>query len=283
MATSKKTLYHSELVKNGPTRVTVKTDLLKSKYNDKEYVALIIGNDERNYNPENQACAEFWRGQKGKTFTVVAEGREAEATLTYVGESGAAKPPTAAPPAQAAATAQQPARGAAPAGGAPAAGRGAAAPAGKKGDKVDKLIDGLAAAGKFGVALQLAARQCLAAAEGFCRDNGVALTPETRVGMVNNIAEALCQRETLLTVHIGLERSLAIGGLPSKLDAELLAAAKDRVAARMHAARPVDPALAKKAAEEAAAKAAAKAAEEAAALAAEAAAEAAEGADDVAF
>lgn len=105
-----KTLFHSELVKLSPVKVTVKGDVSKSKFKDKpDYVILIIGGEERTYNTENPGCADFFRGQKGRTFTVVAEGREADAILTYVGE---AMPDNT--PAQAANSQQPPARPATP-------------------------------------------------------------------------------------------------------------------------------------------------------------------------
>lgn len=85
-----KTLYHSELVKLSPVQVTVKTDVLDSKFKDKPpYVGLKIDGEERNYSTENDECAAFFDGQKGRTFTIVAEGREDDATITYVGESAA--------------------------------------------------------------------------------------------------------------------------------------------------------------------------------------------------
>ena len=71
----KKTLYHSELAAMGPVRVTVKTDRMKSRYskpgNEKpDYVVLLIAGKEKNYNTENEGCAAFFEGQKGKTFTL---------------------------------------------------------------------------------------------------------------------------------------------------------------------------------------------------------------------
>ncbi len=94
MAAQTKTLYHGELREAGPTRVTVKSDILESKKKkDTYYVTLIVNGVERYYHPENDACLQFWDGQKGKTFTVIAEGTHEEATITYVGEpAGAAAP-----------------------------------------------------------------------------------------------------------------------------------------------------------------------------------------------
>lgn len=93
-----KTLYHSELCKLSPVQVTVKSDVMESKFKGKPpYVVLKLDGEERNYSCENDDCAEFFDGQKGRTFTIVAEGREDAATITYVGES-AAEPE--APPAE---------------------------------------------------------------------------------------------------------------------------------------------------------------------------------------
>jgi len=107
-----KTLYQSEMIKMGPVKVTVKSDVLKSKFQGKpDYVILQIGGEERNYNAENPECASFFEGQKGRSFTIVAEGTREEAIITYVGESapdpepeqppaGKAKPKSNRPPAQ---------------------------------------------------------------------------------------------------------------------------------------------------------------------------------------
>lgn len=105
---AKKTLFHSELVKLGPVAVTVESDVMKSKFSKPgavkpDYVVLIIDGEERTYNTENAECAAFFDGQKGRTFTLVAEGSRENATLTYVGEAmpapapEAAKPPVKAP------------------------------------------------------------------------------------------------------------------------------------------------------------------------------------------
>lgn len=85
-----KTLYHGELCKMSPVQVTITSDVLESKFPGKPpYVALKIDGEERNYNTENDDCADFFEGQKGRTFTIIAEGRDADASITYVGESAA--------------------------------------------------------------------------------------------------------------------------------------------------------------------------------------------------
>lgn len=111
-----KTLYHSELVKLGPVEVTVKSDILQSKYPGKpDYVVLEIAGEERNYSFDTPECATPFEGQKGQTFTIVAEGsgKDGSATVTYVGEGGGAPQRKAAP--QRPAPARQPARQPAPA------------------------------------------------------------------------------------------------------------------------------------------------------------------------
>lgn len=72
----------------GPVQVTVTTDVLPSKFKGKPpYVGLRIAGEDWSYSTENDECAAFFEGQKGRTFTIVAEGREQQAVLTYVGEA----------------------------------------------------------------------------------------------------------------------------------------------------------------------------------------------------
>lgn len=116
-----KTLYHSALRQLGPVRVTVKSDVLQSKFSKPgapkpDYVILEISGEEWNYSLENPTCGGVFEGQKGNTFTVVADGggrgKEDSATVTYVGEAVGEDGDTApAAPARASA----PARAAAPA------------------------------------------------------------------------------------------------------------------------------------------------------------------------
>lgn len=97
-----KTLYHSALVKLGAVKVTVKSDVLASKYSKPNapkpnYVVLDIGGEDFNYSFDTPACEAAFTGCKGKTFMIVAEGsgKDGSATVTYVGE-----PVTAAGPAK---------------------------------------------------------------------------------------------------------------------------------------------------------------------------------------
>lgn len=93
-----KTLYHSALKQLGPVRVTVKSDVLQSKFSKPnapkpDYVILEIAGEEWNYSLENPTCGDVFEGQKGNTFTIVAEGggrgHEDSASVTYVGEAAA--------------------------------------------------------------------------------------------------------------------------------------------------------------------------------------------------
>jgi hypothetical protein len=82
-----KTIWHSELCKLSPLQIRIKSDVLKSKFKGKpDYVVIEVDGEERNYSTENEECADFFNGQKGRKFTIVAEGREAEAVINYVGE-----------------------------------------------------------------------------------------------------------------------------------------------------------------------------------------------------
>lgn len=92
MADKKKTLYHGEFREMGPVKVLVKTEPLESKFKKGTYfVELSIDGETRNLNPENDACLEFFRGRKGQTITVVAEGSREEATIVLVGEAVGAR------------------------------------------------------------------------------------------------------------------------------------------------------------------------------------------------
>jgi hypothetical protein len=113
-----KSLWHADLVKMGPVTVTVKSDILKSKFSKPEapkldYVLLKIGNDDFSYNVESPECAMTFRGQKGKTIAIIAEGdgRQGTARVNYVGApaSQMQQPTTPAPQQQAPQPTQAPA------------------------------------------------------------------------------------------------------------------------------------------------------------------------------
>ena len=81
----KKTLYHGELRAMGEVDVVVKSDILPSKKKKGEhYVILTIAGSDRYLHPENEACLEFWRGLKGRTVRVRADGQRDEATIDMV-------------------------------------------------------------------------------------------------------------------------------------------------------------------------------------------------------
>ena len=98
MADKKKTLYHGEFRDMGPVKIVVKSEPLESKYKKGTYfVELSIGGETRNLNPENDECLEFFRGRKGQTITVVADGSREDASIVLVGEEVGARK-TAEPP-----------------------------------------------------------------------------------------------------------------------------------------------------------------------------------------
>lgn len=104
-----KTMYHSELKAMGPVTVTIKKDPQKSKFAGKpDFVVLEIAGEERLYNAENVDCAEFFRGNAGRTFAILAEGTKDDATIGYVGEAATEPEPEEQPPARS--TAKAPAR-----------------------------------------------------------------------------------------------------------------------------------------------------------------------------
>lgn len=100
MAATKKTLYHSELVGLGVVTVRVASDVMPSKYSKPgaekpPWVALIINGSERTYTTENDVCAAFFEGLKGKQVTIEAQGSRDDAVIEY---AGVPKPPGDQPP-----------------------------------------------------------------------------------------------------------------------------------------------------------------------------------------
>ena len=86
-----KTMFQSELSKLGPVKVTVKSDVLQSKYSTPQspkppYVVLELNGVERTLNIENDACGAVFDGRKNQTITICAEGSRDEATIVVVGE-----------------------------------------------------------------------------------------------------------------------------------------------------------------------------------------------------
>ena len=85
MATDKpkaKNLFHSGLAKMGPVMVTVKTEPTASKFPGKPaYCYLQINGEEFGYSFDSAACEQFFTGQKGRSFMIQAEGRDADAKI----------------------------------------------------------------------------------------------------------------------------------------------------------------------------------------------------------
>ena len=81
----------------GPVNVTVKSDVMESKYQGKPpYVVLVIDGAERNYTLDSDACASFFEGQKGNTFALEAVGGKGQEEINYLGDDAPA--PQQAPP-----------------------------------------------------------------------------------------------------------------------------------------------------------------------------------------
>jgi hypothetical protein len=97
-----KTIYHGALRDLGPVTVTVLSEPKAStKQKGKFYVELQLEGKTRYYNPENQQCQDFFKGRKGQTIAIVAEGTREEATISAVGQPASTLPPKQpAPPPQ---------------------------------------------------------------------------------------------------------------------------------------------------------------------------------------
>lgn len=117
MAT-KKTLYHSELVKLGPVEVEITTDLIESKYKKGTYiVGLRIDGEERTLAIENDDCGAALDQRKGQVLTIEASGSRESAEISILeglpAEAQAPKMRTTARPAPTARPAARPAAAAA--------------------------------------------------------------------------------------------------------------------------------------------------------------------------
>ena len=160
-------IFHSALAERGPTRITVDDQPRYLKSKDRDVVELTIGNDRMAYfDTITRGVPSSSKGRREEHTDSLPKGARRTPQLLMSAkrrqprapQEGATAGRTSAP-----ATAPQPAGGL----------LRASPPAAKKGDKVDRLIEGMVKAGQFGVALQLAAKQCIAAAEGFCKSQGV--------------------------------------------------------------------------------------------------------------
>lgn len=207
MAENKKQLFHSELVKMGTIKVTVKSDVLKSKFkNQNNYVVLLIDRAERNYLLDTTELESWFDGLKGRTFTLLAEGstKDGTAQLTYVGEAMPEAPgnepadePAGRPPAKPRSV-KPPAQ--------PPRGRNAAPPpregkprqtatppatGARRADPVDTVINMKRFMARRGNALRLAADESLRLIREFSEAHGVKWTPEIQAGIVQQIAESM--------------------------------------------------------------------------------------------
>lgn len=84
MAT-KKTLYHSELVKLGPVEVEITTDLIESRYKKGTYiVGLRLDGEERTLAIENDDCGAALDQRKGQVLTIEATGSRESAEISIL-------------------------------------------------------------------------------------------------------------------------------------------------------------------------------------------------------
>ena len=116
MAT-KKTLYHSELVKLGPVEVEITTDLIESKYKRGTYiVGLRIDGEERTLAVENDDCGAALDQRKGQVITIEASGSRDSAEISILEGLPEAPAPKARPAARPAPVARPAAAAARPSG-----------------------------------------------------------------------------------------------------------------------------------------------------------------------
>jgi hypothetical protein len=85
-----KTLYHSALAQMGDVQVVIKSEVTPSKYKGKPpFVSMLVENEEKNYNVENDACGDALKGRIGQTLTIRALGSREEATIEILGNAPA--------------------------------------------------------------------------------------------------------------------------------------------------------------------------------------------------
>ncbi len=230
-----KTLYHSELKGMGPVRVTVKGEVKKSKYQGKpDYVTLAIGNEERTYNAENPACADFFRGKAGQTFTISAEGggkgQEDTATITFVGGTVEQAQQQRGAPVQS---------GAKPAA---ATQQRASEPAGKPAsmDSVAAVTAAVIQLSRMGTALELGADQTLRRVELWSARHGLTITPDMHQHFVQTIATNMCNT-SFTTFMINLKETGIVMNLPLKDVGGAIEAAKAAKSEKKAAAPKPEP------------------------------------------
>jgi hypothetical protein len=202
----KKTLYHSELVKESPVTLKIKSDVMPSKYQGKPNYCIVEFNGfERNLSCENVDIEGVLEGCKGRTLVFEAGGGGRDdpdgAYLQFVEElEGESAPPQrAAPPARRSAPPAPPARTAPPATRPPA---GNPAPPPAPSSSKDPVMDAKKMAARL-VNLRLIAMQ----AALYFRDQvkeqfGVDQSPELT-------------HATATTFMIGLERASLVHQMPT--------------------------------------------------------------------
>ena len=105
-------LFHSEFVNRGQVTVTIHDDSRLLRKNNKIMVDMLVDDgrnrEEMSYQCENQECERFFKGTKGKTLVVTAEGSRDSANFQFVRDVSA--------PARPSESARQPEQTAAPTG-----------------------------------------------------------------------------------------------------------------------------------------------------------------------
>jgi hypothetical protein len=209
----KKNLYHSELVQKGPVRVTVKTDVMKSKFAGKPpYIVLAFdGEGERNYSIESDDCQTALANMKGRSIMIEAtgSGRDGSAAIKVLG-AGAPQggenqpqPPGAAPePQKQAHTAPEQPK-------APQA-----APAARTDSPAERVLKYKKFIARRGNALALAATESVRTVETFLKLNGLPFPDATRQAMVEDIATKLTQT-SFTTLFITADRAGQIDDFPA--------------------------------------------------------------------
>lgn len=93
----KKSIYHSTLAKAGDVRLSIKSDVLTSKYKkegEAGHFYVIVEHDggpEQTLLIENEACRRAMMGFKGEDITIKASGAREDATISIVNSDGTTK------------------------------------------------------------------------------------------------------------------------------------------------------------------------------------------------
>jgi hypothetical protein len=100
MIGEKKTVYHSTLVKHGPTQITIKSDVRNNKFNKYGSIEIEHEGQQQWISPENQAVADALRGLQGQTVNVTASGSKGDAKLEVTHTDGSSVAPMKTTPRQ---------------------------------------------------------------------------------------------------------------------------------------------------------------------------------------